>query len=360
MAAKNQDLGSRKHSPDSRRLPVLVTGASGQLGSALCSVLADAFQVIPATRAEFDITDFAATQAFIREAAPNVVIHPAAYTDVDGCEGDREKAFLVNAIGARNVAIAAREIAAKLVFISTDYVFGGKKEGLYLEYDLPNPSSVYGWSKLMGERMVMQQNPRSFILRISWLYGFHGNNFVKTMLSLASTKEELQVVNDQRGTPTFAGDVARQIQTLIQTDSYGLYHCTSQGGCTWYEFALEIFKNAGYKVEPATSGVVHLIPIPPDLTPNPQNPRPKTQDLGSNTQFLIPNPESLIPASSPLKPLTLTPVTTEQFPRPAPRPQNAVLENFMLKIQGLDIMPPWQDSLEKFMQRSHFETNKSS
>ena len=311
-----------------KRMKVLITGVLGQLGSMLCSVLANDFHVIPATRAEFDITDLAATRAFIREAAPHVVVHPAAYTNVDGCETNKEKAFLVNTIGARNVAIASREIEAKLVFISTDYVFDGRKEDPYLEYDPPNPSSVYGWSKLMGEQMVMQQNPRSFILRISWLYGPHGKNFVKTMLSLARTKEELQVVNDQRGTPTFAGDVARQIQALIQTDFYGLYHCTSQGSCTWYEFALEIFKNAGYRVDTAPSGAVHLIP----------------------------NPESLIPASSPLtpnpqplRPITVTPVTTEQFPRPAQRPQNSVLENFMLKIQGLDIMPPWQDALREFM-----------
>ncbi len=250
-----------------------------------------------------------------------MVIHPAAYTNVDGCETNKEKAFLVNAIGARNVAIATREIKAKLVFISTDYVFDGEKEGPYLEYDPPNPLSIYGWSKLMGERMVLQHNSRSFILRISWLYGPHGKNFVETMLSLARTKDELCIVNDQHGTPTFVEDVARQVQTLIQTDSYGLYHATSQGSCTWYEFSLEIFKHAGYKVEEDLNGSVHLVP--------------KTQDLGSNTQSL--------------RPLTVRPVTTAEFSRPAKRPKNSVLENFMLKIQGLDVMPPWQESLKKFM-----------
>ena len=338
MVTKNQDLGSRKHSPDSRRLPVLVTGASGQLGSMLCSVLANDFHVIPATRAEFDITDLAATRAFIRKTEPHVVVHPAAYTDVDGCETNEEKAFLVNAIGARNVAIATREIEAKLVFISTDYVFDGKKKGPHLEYDPPHPSSVYGWSRLMGEQMVMQQNPRSFILRISWLYGPHGKNFVKTMLSLARTKEELQVVNDQRGTPTFAGDVARQIRTLIQTDSYGLYHCTSQGSCTWYEFALEIFKNAGYEIHSSVEGLVSLIPSPESLIPA--------------SSPLTPNPQ-------PLRPIIVKPVTTEQFPRLAQRPQNSVLENFMLKIQGLDIMPPWQDALREFMRAMNGRQSKA-
>ena len=307
--------------PNPRAMKVLITGASGQLGSALCSMLAHDFQVIPATRVEFDITDLTTTRAFIRKTAPRVVVHPAAYTDVDGCETNKEKAFLVNAIGARNVAIATREIEAKLVFISTDYVFDGRKESPYLEYDPPNPLSIYGWSKLLGERLVMQHNPRSFILRISWLYGPQGKNFVETMLSLARTKDELCIVNDQHGTPTFVEDVARQVQTLIQTDSYGLYHATSQGSCTWYEFALEIFKYAGYKAEVDLNGSVHLVP--------------KIQDLGFNTP--------------PLRPITVRPVTTAQFPRPAKRPKNSVLENFMLKIQGLDVMPHWKESLRKFL-----------
>ena len=297
-------------------MKVLITGATGQLGSELCSVLADGFEVIPATRKEFDITDLAATRAFIQAKEPDIVIHPAAYTDVDGCETNKEKAFLVNAVGARNVAIAAREVGAKLVYISTDYVFDGKKQMPYVEYDPPNPLNAYGWSKLVGEWMVREQNPRTFILRVAWLYGPRGRNFVKTMLTLAREKGELRVVNDQRGTPTFAGDVARQIKALIETDCYGLYHCTSQGSCTRYEFALAIFKHAGYKAKANTDGSVRLIP----------------------------NAEGL-------KPFTLKPVTSDEFPTPARRPVNSVLENFMLKVQGLDIMPHWEESLAAHIQQ---------
>jgi len=277
-------------------MKVLILGATGQLGSALCSVLATELEVIAATRKEFDITDLTATRSFILATEPDVVINPAAYTDVDGCEKEREKAFLVNAIGARNVAIAAREVGAKLVHISTDYVFDGSKDGPYVEYDPPHPLNVYGWSKLMGEQMVREQNPRSFILRVAWLYSSSRKNFVKTMLRLAKEREEIRVVSDQRGTPTFVGDVAQQIKLLIETDYYGLYHCTSQGSCTRYEFAKEIFRLAGV-------------------------------------------------------PVKVVPVTSAEFPTPARRPPHSVLENFLLKVQGLDIMPHWKESLAAQIQR---------
>jgi|Deesub1362A_J573_1020465.scaffolds.fasta_scaffold00470_5 dTDP-4-dehydrorhamnose reductase len=277
-------------------MKVLITGATGQLGSELYAALAGDFEVIPTTRKELDVTDVTTVRSFVMANEPDVVIHPAAYTDVDGCENNKEKAFLVNAVGARNMAIAARQVGAKLVYISTDYVFDGKKQDPYVEYDPPNPLNIYGWSKLVGEWMVKEQNPRTFILRVAWLYGPRGKNFVKTMLALAREKEELYVVNDQRGTPTFAGDVARQIKALIETDCYGLYHCTSQGSCTWYEFAKEVFRLAGISIR-------------------------------------------------------VIPVTSAEFPRPAKRPTNSVLENFMLKVQGLDIMPRWEESLEAQIQR---------
>ena len=216
---------------------VLVLGSEGQLGSELCRILED-HDLIPATHDEVDIAQLAQLAKFAGHVRPEVIINAAAYTDVDGCETNQEMAFLVNAIGARNAAIAARKVGASLIHISTDYVFdGNNKEGPYAEYDSPQPLNIYGWSKLLGEQMVMAQNPRTFILRVAWLYGPIGRNFVKTMLALAQDKEELRVVKDQRGTPTFAGDVARQIKLLIDTESYGLYHCTSQGSCTWYEFA---------------------------------------------------------------------------------------------------------------------------
>ena len=294
---------------------VLVMGAAGQLGSEVSQVLRSDHEIVAATRDKADITDLPEVLSLVDKVSPQVIVNAAAYTDVDGCEKEREKAFLVNAIGARNVAIAAQEVGAKLVYISTDYVFDGTKETSYLEYDPPKPISVYGWSKLVGEQMVKEQNPHSFILRVAWLYSVHRKNFVKTMLKLAQERDEIRVVNDQRGTPTFVGDVARQINALIETDCYGLYHCTSQGSCTRYEFALEIFKCAGYEAKTNPDGSVHLIP--------------NTQDL---------------------RPITLKPVTSDEFPTPARRPANSVLENFMLKVQGLDTMPHWEESLAAHIQ----------
>lgn len=281
------------------RLPtILVTGAEGQLGSELVKVLSDGYLIIPAGRADFDITHFEATRNFIKEAQPDAIIHTAAFTDVDDCENQQDKAFNVNAVGTKNVAIVAKEIDVRLFYISTDYVFDGTKEDPYLETDKPNPVNAYGKSKLLGENFVKEQLHKFFIIRTAWLYGLGGKNFVKTMLNLARRGKQLQVVDDQRGTPTYAVDLARQIKKLLPLTSYGTYHCVSQGNCTWYEFALEIFKS------------------------------PNTRDL---------------------KPITIRPVTSEEFSRPAKRPKNSVLKNHMLKLQGLDIMPPWEGSLREFM-----------
>jgi len=277
---------------------VLVLGAAGQLGSAICTVLSNEFDVIPATRIQTDITSLSQLRVLVAEAKPDVIINSAAYTDVDGCELNPDKAFLVNALGARNVAIVAREIGAKLVHISTDYVFDGCKDSPYLEFDQPNPINVYGASKLLGETLVKEQTHRFFIIRTAWLYGKTGKNFVKTMLSLAREQKEIRVVNDQWGTPTCVEDLARQIGKLIPTELYGTYHCTSQGSCTWFEFAQEIFRLAKINIQ-------------------------------------------------------IKPITSEEVPRPAKRPKNSVLENYMLKLQGLDIMPPWREALACFM--SNFE-----
>jgi dTDP-4-dehydrorhamnose reductase len=213
------------------------------------------------------------------------------------------------------------EVEAKLIHISTDYVFDGTKLTPYVEYDPPRPLNVYGESKLLGEQFVKEQTHKFFIVRTAWLYGKGGKNFVKTMLQLARERKELRVVSDQRGTPTCAEDLARQMGKLIQTELYGTYHCTSQGSCTWYEFALAIFKYAGYEAKVDPTGSAHLIP----------------------------NPDSLVPSTQDLKPIIVKPVTSEEFPRPANRPANSVLENFMLKVQGLDIMPHWEESLAKFL-----------
>ena len=272
-------------------------GAAGQLGSEVVEVLRGDHEVVGVTRTDADITDLSQVMTLVEEVSPQVIVNAAAYTNVDGCEREKGRAFLVNAIGARNVAIAAKEVGAKLVHISTDYVFDGTKDTPpYFEYDPPKPINVYGWSKLVGEQTVKEQNPHSFILRVAWLYSARRKNFVKTMLKLAHERNEIRVVNDQRGTPTFAGDVARQIKLLIETDFYGLYHCTSQGSCTRYEFAQEIFRLAGI-------------------------------------------------------PVRLIPVSSDEFPTPARRPAKTILENFMLKVQGLDIMPHWEESLAAQIQK---------
>jgi len=309
-------------------MKVLIIGATGQLGAEFMRVLPSDHQVIAASRADFDITNLEKTVDFIKNAEPDAIIHAAAFTDVDGAESRRDIAFMINSLGTRNVAIAAREVDAKLFYISTDYVFDGTKKGPYLEFDQPNPLNVYGRSKLLGEQFVKEQLHKFFIIRTAWLYGASGKNFVNTMLNLAQEKEVLQVVNDQRGTPTWTEDLARQIKELIPTELYGTYHCASQGSCTWHEFALEIFRCAGYEAEVDPSGSAYLIPGPHVL-------RPKTQDLAPNIQDL--------------RPIIIRPVNSEEFPRPAKRPKNSVLENYMLKLQRLDIMPPWEESLERFM-----------
>lgn len=268
---------------------VLVLGSEGQLGSELCRVMEE-HDLIPTKHSEVDVSRLPSLVEFSKQVRPEVVINASGYTDVDDCEANRERAFLVNAIGARNAAIAPRDVGAELIHISTDYVFDGRKEEPYVECDMAMPLNNYGWSRLLGERMAMEQNPSTFILRIAWLYGLAGRNFVKTILALAKNRDELRVVDDQRGTPTFAGDVAKQIKLLMATESYGLYHGTSQGSCTWYVFAKEILRLAGISVK-------------------------------------------------------VMPVTSAEYPRPARRPANSVLDNLMLRVQGLDIMPPWQDSL---------------
>jgi len=282
-------------------LRVLVIGAKGQLGLEVCKVLEEVHKVIPATREDADITNLEQVLLLVEKISPEAIVNAAAYTDVDDCEKNKGKAFLVNALGARNVAIAAREAGAKLVHISTDYVFDGAKDGPYVEYDPPCPLNIYGWSKLLGEHMVKEQNPRSFILRVAWLYSAHRKNFVKTMLRLARERSEIQVVTDQRGNPTFAGDVARQIQVLLDTRSYGLYHCVSQGSCSRFEFAREIFRIAGLNVK-------------------------------------------------------LIPVKSSEFTTVARRPPHSVLENF--KIQNLDIMPHWLESLERELPKIMEEVEK--
>jgi dTDP-4-dehydrorhamnose reductase len=246
---------------------IIVTGAGGQLGIDMVSLLKEeGYEVIGFSREELDITNQKLTNEIICNVKPYAIVHCAAYTNVDKAEEDLETAFKVNAYGTRNIAIAAEKVNAKLIYISTDYVFDGTSQQLYHEFSFPNPINVYGESKLAGERFVRDFSSKYFILRTSWVYGKHGNNFVKTMLKLSETQKTLKVVSDQIGCPTFTLDIAESVRLLIETEAYGVHHVTSGGHCSWYEFAKEIFRIAEKDVK--------VIPCNTDEFPRTAN-RPK-------------------------------------------------------------------------------------
>lgn len=272
---------------------IVITGANGQLGQDLVKVIGTRYETF-LFDLDLDVTDNHAVVSTITRINPDVVIHAAAYTDVDGCESNIKTAYGVNAIGAGNVAIAAQKTGAKMVYVSTDYVFDGTKTEPYLEFDDTNPMSVYGRSKLGGERLVTSLCNRYFIVRTAWLYGAGGNNFVKTMLRLAEEKDELTVVNDQTGSPTFSHDLAAKIIELVMTEKFGFYHATNSGSCTWFDFAKSIMEMKGINI--------------------------------------------------PIKP-----VSTEEFPRPAHRPRYSVLDNLGLELNGFSPMPPYLDALERYL-----------
>jgi dTDP-4-dehydrorhamnose reductase len=279
-------------------LNLLVIGCKGQLGTDLSGVAKeDGHRVTCVDFPDIDITDSAKTSAVIRSAAPEVIINSAAYTAVDDAEKNEKLAFAVNADGVANIARAAKEIGATVVHFSTDYVFDGTKRTPYVETDAPNPQTAYGRTKLAGERNLLGILDASIIVRIAWLYGVNGANFVKAILSRARknslTGEPVKVVNDQIGNPTHTVDVCRQVMTLLDTKEYGVYHATSEGVCSWYDFARLIVKTAGIAVE-------------------------------------------------------VVPCTTKEFPRPAPRPAYSVLENARLKKMGRNQMPQWEKAYGDF------------
>lgn len=224
-------------------MKVLVTGANGQLGYDVVKELQKQnIECFGATRKDFDIIDFEATRNFIINYSPDAVIHCAAYTAVDKAEDEKEQCYLVNFEATENIAQICKKINAKMLYISTDYVFDGTKEGFYEVDDLPNPINVYGKSKLLGEKAVQNLLEKYFIVRISWVFGEHGNNFVKTMLKLGKERKEINVVADQYGSPTYTADLAPLLVEMIKTDCYGIYHVTNEGICSWAELAEEIFK----------------------------------------------------------------------------------------------------------------------
>jgi len=296
-----------------KNMKIVVIGAAGLLGRALCRVFSSDWSVIAVTHADVDICDLPHTKELIGHAHPDVVINAAAYTNVDGCESDPERAYSVNTLGACNVAIASRAVTASHVYVSTDYVFDGEKEAPYVESDPPAPLNVYGCSKLAGEREVQRNNPRSFIVRTSWLYGDGGGDYVHAILAAAQARQDLAVASDQHGTPTWVDDLAHQIRVLVLSESFGLYHASAEGSCTRHAFALEILRQAGYTGHPADKGA---------------------------TQFA--------PKSDPTNTFSVRPTRSEELNRRARRPRNAVLENLSLKAQGLNVLPHWRDSLQAF------------
>lgn len=282
-------------------MKVLVTGSAGQLGQDLVLLLQkQGHQVLGCDRQEMDITNLDQCVEIITGFRPDAVIHCAAHTAVDAAETDIDAAYLINAAGSRNVALAAEKAGAKLVYISTDYVFGGMGTQPYHEYDNTDPKSIYGKSKRAGEILVQSLSSKYFIVRTSWVYGKYGSNFVKTMLKLGQEKPQLQVVNDQIGSPTYTVDLANFLLELIQTEKYGVYHASNSEFCTWYEFTQAIFAEA----------------------------------------------EELLGLKFTAK---LEPCTTEQFPRPAPRPRYSVLEHLSIRTNGFRDIRPWREGLRDFL-----------
>ena len=263
---------------------ILITGSSGMLGAALCNVCSENYEIYgvdtisPCIKnaiefAILDITDEAGTIEFIGHIKPDFIIHAAAYTDVDGCEGSEEKAYAINSSGAQNVASAAKEIGAFLFCISTDFVFDGKKNTPYTEQDEPHPINIYGQSKLEGEKAIAEVLDKYAIIRTSWLFGKGGRNFVDAILAQAGKKKELKVVKDQAGSPTYTGDFAKAITELMRYTEKGpserLYHVTNSGSVSWYEYAAEILDLAGLKnvkLSPITSSELNRPAMRPKMS----------------------------------------------------------------------------------------------
>lgn len=230
-------------------MKVLVTGAKGMLGQDLCPIFEDAGMFVIETDVEnLDITDFKAAENFITNTKPQIIVHLAAYTNVDGAETDREKADLINHKAAENLARISKKTGAILIYVSTDYVFDGTKTEPYLPSDPVNPLSVYGKTKALGETAVIENAEKYYIARTSWLYGINGKNFIETMLKLGKAGKEIKVVNDQTGSPTYTVDLALGILKLLNKP-FGIYHISGEGETTWYDFANEIFTQADIKAD---------------------------------------------------------------------------------------------------------------
>lgn len=276
-------------------MKILVTGCNGQLGRAVNEQYAgnESVELINTDVDQLDITNVDDVLKMVRGMKPDVILNCAAHTNVNLCESQQDLAYRINAIGPRNLSIAAADVDAKMVQVSTDYVFAGDGNRPYTEFDPTDPQSMYGATKLAGEQFVQQFAKRYFIIRTAWLYG-DGKNFVKTMLQLSENNDKVRVVGDQLGTPTSAAELARMIKYLIPTDNYGIFHGTCEGVCSWADFTKEIFRLAGKKTE---------------------------------VEY----------------------ITTDEFPTPAKRPAYSVLENYMLKLTTDYSFAQWEDAIAEYM-----------
>ncbi len=241
---------------------ILITGAAGRLGGRLFDMLSPehavtGVDVVAKEGVEaLDITDFAAVRSVLHEAKPDIVLHPAAWTDVEGCANDQDRAIAINGLGAGNVAVAAQECGAAIVYISSNEVFDGVSERAYREYDPTNPINPYGYSKLVGEKAVIAANSRHYIVRTAWLFAHGGKNFIQAILGAAASGKRLRVVTNEIANPTYNDDLADAIVALIETERYGVYHLTNAGQCSRYAFARYVLDRAGYAdtlIQPITS-----------------------------------------------------------------------------------------------------------
>ena len=276
-------------------MKVLVTGYTGQLGfDVIRELKARNIECIGTTRNEFSLTDIEKMQAFVKAYKPDVVIHCAAYTAVDKAEDEVELCAQINHLATKKLAKVCKEIDAKMIYISTDYIFAGSGEDFYEVNDEKAPQNVYGKSKLDGELAVQEILDKYFIVRISWVFGSNGKNFIKTMLNLAKTHDKLTVVNDQIGSPTYTVDLAKLLCDMALSDKYGVYHATNEGICSWYDFACEIFKQADIKIN-------------------------------------------------------VKPVSSTAFPTKAIRPHNSRMSKKCLDEAGFNRLPTWQNALTKYL-----------
>ena len=274
---------------------ILVTGVKGQLGYDVMNELAKRGHTgIGVDVEEMDITDAAKVEQVIKESEVEAVIHCAAYTAVDAAEDNAELCHKINAEGTENIAKVCKELDLKMIYISTDYVFNGEGTRPWEPDDEREPLNVYGQAKYEVELAVEKYLEKYYIVRIAWVFGVNGKNFIKTMLNLSETHDELSVVNDQIGSPTYTYDLAKLLVDMVETDKYGRYHATNEGLCTWYEFATEIFRQAG-------------------------------------------------------KEITVHPVTSDQFPSKARRPHNSRMSKDKLEANGFDRLPTWQDALNRYL-----------